>query len=69
MRSDKKVLFFGRYGDIFSKRVYNFLLKRFNKVNCVWSKKPKENKINNYNFDNVDLLISFRSYYIFKKNI
>ncbi len=67
MRSDKKVLFFGRYGDIFSKRVYNFLLKRFNKVNCVWSKKSKENKINNHNFDNVDLLISFRSYYIFKK--
>ena len=67
MRSDKKVLFFGRDGDIFSRRAYNFLLKKFNTVSCVWSKKPKENKINNYNFDNVDLLISFRSYYIFKK--
>lgn len=66
MKLNKKVLFFGRANDIFSDKAYNFLLKKFNKVDCVWSKKPKEKKIQNTNFKNFDILISFRSYFIFK---
>ncbi len=66
MKSNKKVLFFGRYKDSFSHTVYKFLLKKFNKVDCVWSKKPKEKKVQNIYFKNVDILISFRSYFILK---
>ena len=66
MKSNKKVLFFGRYKDRFSNAVYKFLLKKFNKVDCVWSKKPNEKKVSNIYFKNVDILISFRSYFIFK---
>ena len=67
MKSSKRVLFFGRANDPFSKRVYKFLLKKFNIVKCIWNKKPRDKNINIKIFDNVDLLISFRSYYIFKK--
>jgi methionyl-tRNA formyltransferase len=66
MKLNKKVLFFGRDKDIFSRKVYDFLLKKFNDVNCVWSIKPKQKKIPNIHFKNVDILISFRSYFIFK---
>ena len=67
MKSDKKVLFCGRKHDAYSIRAYKFLLKKFKNVTCIWSKKPGEKKKIDNRLKKIDILISFRNYFIFKK--
>ena len=67
MKSDKKVLFCGRKHDVYSITAYKFLLKHFDNVSCFWSKKPGEKKKIDNRLKKIDILISFRSYFIFKR--
>ena len=61
-----KILYFGRHGDVYSKKLL-FFLKRYSKsVDVKWSKKKFEVfKISRIKYD---YIVSFRSYYILKKN-
>ncbi len=66
MKINSKVLFFGRKNDTYSKIVESFLKKKFTNVKSVWINKQNKKKSFKKNFFKVDILISFRSYYIFK---
>tara|TARA_B100001250_G_C19723796_1_gene755083 strand:- start:549 stop:1199 length:651 start_codon:yes stop_codon:yes gene_type:complete len=61
-----KILYFGRHEDVYSKKLL-FFLKRYSKsVDVKWSKKKFEIfKISRIKYD---YIVSFRSYYILKKN-
>ena len=61
-----KILYFGRHEDVYSKKLL-FFLKRYSKsVDVKWSKKKFEIfKISRIKYD---YIVSFRSYYIIKKN-
>ncbi len=69
MRKNLNILFFGRKNDIYSKLVYKHLQNLFPKVISIWVNEPNEKlKIKNIEIKKIDILIAFRSYYIFKKN-
>jgi len=65
MSINKKILFCGRKGDIYSIKAYNFLKKKFTSVIPVWSKQSSKKISINSKIKNIDILVSFRSYIIF----
>lgn len=67
MKSKYSVLFFGRKNDFYSQKVLSILKKNFFKVKIIWIDKKNKNKIINKKHFKKDILISYRSYYIFKK--
>lgn len=66
MKTNFKVLFFGRKNDIYSKKIEKILKKNFVKVKSKWIDFQNKNQRIDKKLFNVDILISFRSYYIFK---
>jgi len=66
MKTNFKVLFFGRKNDIYSKKIEKLLKKNFTKVKSKWIDFKNKNQRIDKKLFNVDILISFRSYYIFK---
>ena len=65
-----KVLFMGRYGDPYSIKMYNFLVKNFYKVTVYWSKgiMHKPNRFIKKNWKG-DYIFCFRNYYILNQKL
>ncbi len=63
-----KILFFGRFKEKYSKKIYLLLKKNFKNIDVVWSKTYNE-KIKKKLKLNYDYIFTFRSYLILKKNI
>ena len=65
-----KVLFMGRYGDPYSIKIHNFLVKKFYKVTVHWSKgiTHKPNRFIKKKWKG-DYIFCFRSYYILNQKL
>jgi methionyl-tRNA formyltransferase len=61
------VLFFGRYNEKYSKKIFFLLKKNFKNIDVIWSKTYNE-KITKKLKLNYDYIFTFRSYLILKKN-
>ena len=69
MKKNLNVLYFGRKNDFYSLSVYKYLSTLFPGINSVWVNKPNTKiKISKIKNKKIDILIAFRSYFIFKKN-
>ncbi len=68
MKKNLNVLFFGRKNDIYSETIYKYLCSLFSNTHSIWTTKSNEKiKINKLKNKKIDILIAFRSYYIFEK--
>lgn len=67
MKSKYSVIFFGRKNDFYSKKVLSILKKNFLTIKTFWIDKNNKKKRIEKKFFKKDILISYRSYYIFKK--
>ncbi len=67
MKSKYSVIFFGRKNDFYSKKVLSILKKNFLTIKTIWIDKNNKKKRIEKKFFKRDVLISYRSYYIFKK--
>ena len=67
----KKILLFCRKNDKNVNKLISFFKKNSNKVILIWSKHPREKiKISKYILkNNFDYIVSFRNFYILKKNL
>jgi methionyl-tRNA formyltransferase len=69
MKINKNILFLGRSRDGYSKKVYNYLKKKFSKVKVIWVFKPNQKILIKKLSKKIDILISFRNYLIIKKDV
>ncbi len=67
MKSKYSVIFFARKNDFYSKKVLSILKKNFFTIKTIWIDNNNKKKRVKKKFFNKDILISYRSYYIFKK--
>jgi len=65
-----KVLFFGKKNDVFSEIFFKILKKNFYKVTALWNYNKNKKTLDKILLKgNVDFIFSFRSHFIFKKEI
>ena len=68
MKSSKKIIFFGRSNDIYSKRLIHILRKKFKYLTTIYSSSYNEKFPKKALKWKGDYILSFRSYYILKEN-
>ena len=66
----KKILFFGRKNDIYSRNILSFIKRKSKIVKVIWSTNPEDKlKLKNLLKHNYDYIFSFRSFIILRKNL